>query len=107
MVGQQGLLLLDARHFEGLLLRVTTRYKHMGGLVDGTGSLLPELRVGQARVSQTTRPLRGRILKNPRISASTKFFLTSVAALPRLEINAATWPPLRKGEQRRYHTTVA
>ena len=79
-------------------LEVQFVYKHLGSLVDVTGSLLPEIRARGGKAFHAVRPLLSSCLANPAIDIKRRRQILQALGLSVATHNVGTWRKLTKTE---------
>ena len=81
-------------------LRIVGRYRHLGGVITGTGDLYPEIGPKMAQVRQIARQLRRPFLRDPAIPIKKKGQVIQALVLARGMHLAGCWPLLLSREAR-------
>ena len=68
----------------------------MGGVLDASGTMLPEIGARAAAAAAAARPLRECVFKAFSLKTKTKALLGEALVMSRLAFNAQVWAPLGK-----------
>ena len=81
-------------------------YKHLGSLVDASGSLLPEIRARGSKALHAVKPLAANCLSRPELPLSRRRQILQALGMSVLVHNTGTWRRLSKGEAKVWSTYV-
>ena len=95
-----GIIVCDGFGGATLSLRVVGRYRHLGGVVSGTGDFSTEIAPKMAMVRQTVNRLKRHFLRNSAIRLPKKGQVLQALVLSRGLNLAGTWPTLLPREAR-------
>ena len=81
-------------------MRIVGRYRHLGGVISGSGDLGPEIGPKMAIVRQTAQRLKRPFLRDPAVPVRTKAQVIQSLILSRGLYLAGCWPSLLPREAR-------
>ena len=79
-----GKLSCDGGHAGQLQITVSFQYKHMGGIVDATGSMRYELKARADSAAAAARPLRRQVIENSALTRNARVMLGRALVASRL-----------------------
>ena len=102
-----GMLGCNGGHAGQLRITVSFQYKHMGGIVDATGSMRYELKARADCAAAAGRPLRRRVIENSALTRDARVMLVGRALVAsRLHTNAQAWMPLDADSRSRHQIAM-
>ena len=101
-----GKLSCDGGHAGQLRVTVSFQYKHMGGIVDATGSMRYELKARADSAAAAARPLRKRVIENSALTRNARTMLGRALVASRLHTNAQAWMPLDMDSRARHQVAT-
>ena len=90
--GQEPSIALSSTLWPEARLRLVPRYKHLGGILHWSGSLLPEVKTRCAQAWQAFRKHRRLVFGSPMVTHREKALLFQSLVLSSLLYGAGTWP---------------
>ena len=81
-------------------------YKHLGSIIDGSGSLLPEIKTRGSKAYHAVRPLMASCLAKDDIPLQRRRQILQALGISVLTYNTGTWRRLSKGELEAWSTCV-
>ena len=91
---------------EKFQLRIVSRYRHLGGIITGSGDMSSEIGPKMATVRSTVRKLRKPFLRDPRIPLATKGQVLQSLVLARGMHLGGCWPGLLHREAKTLNRSI-